>query len=132
MSGTAPRSVTEIVLRILQHSTPDRLNFTFDTESSRSDLRIREKPGEAMRWNSDEQKWSVARPKPYPDFIKMVMGYALTCNMQLPAVSDMITEARYQARKNGCSAIAQQAFAAHFSIIRFRPIKRWNRHSSRR
>ena len=34
------------------------------------------------------------------------MGYALTCKMQLPAVSDAITEARYQARKNGRSSIA--------------------------
>ena len=31
----------------------------------------------------------------------MVVGYALTCRMQLPAVSDTITEARYQARKHG-------------------------------
>ena len=52
----------------------------------------------AMQWNSGEQKWSVAGPKPDPDFIKMVVGYALTCKMRLPAVVDTITEARHQAR----------------------------------
>jgi len=59
----------------------------------------------AMRWNSDEQEWSAAGPKPHLDFIKMVVGYALTCKMRLPAVTDTIGEARHQARKHGRSQI---------------------------
>jgi AAA domain-containing protein len=60
----------------------------------------------AMRWNSHEQKWDVAGPKPHPDFVKIVVGYALTCKMQMPAVADTITQARYQARRHGRSAVA--------------------------
>src|SRR5229473_1487416 len=66
----------------------------------------------AMRWNSDEQKWSVAGPKPHPDYIKMVVGYALTCKMRLPAVTDTIREARHQARKHGRSVIAARDIRA--------------------
>ncbi len=55
----------------------------------------------AIRWNSDGQKWSVPGPKPHPDVIKMVVGYALTCKMRLPAVANTVEEARYQARKAG-------------------------------
>jgi hypothetical protein len=66
----------------------------------------------AMRWNSDEQKWSVAGPKPHPDYIKMVVGYALTCKMRLPAVTDTIAEARHQARKHGRSVIAARDIRA--------------------
>jgi hypothetical protein len=36
----------------------------------------------------------------------MIVGYALTCKMRLPAVAETIQEARYQARKNGRSQIA--------------------------
>src|ERR1700751_4183261 len=43
---------------------------------------------------------------PHRDFIKMIVGYALTCKMPIAAVSDTIMEARYQARKNGRSSIA--------------------------
>src|SRR5260370_5785777 len=66
----------------------------------------------AMRWNSDEQKWSVAGPKPDPDFIKMVVGYARTCKMRLPAVTDTIGEARHQPRKHGRSVIAARDILA--------------------
>src|SRR5216684_6415639 len=59
----------------------------------------------AMRWNSDEREWSVAGPKPDPDFVKMVVGYALTCKMRLPAVANTVEEARYQARKHGRSNV---------------------------
>jgi energy-coupling factor transporter ATP-binding protein EcfA2 len=59
----------------------------------------------AMRWNSPDQQWNASGPKPHPDFIKMVVGYALTCKMRLPAVSNTIDEARYQARKNGRSGV---------------------------
>jgi hypothetical protein len=60
----------------------------------------------AMRWNSDEQEWSVAGSKPHPDFVKMVVGYALTCKMRLPAVADTITEARHQARERDRFSVA--------------------------
>jgi hypothetical protein len=58
-----------------------------------------------MSWNSDEQEWSVVGPKPHSDFVKMVVGYALTCKMRLPAVSNTIEEARYQARRHGRSNV---------------------------
>lgn len=57
----------------------------------------------AMRWNSHEQKWNSVGPAAHRDFIKMVVGYALTCKMRLPAVAATIEEARYQARKSGRS-----------------------------
>jgi hypothetical protein len=60
----------------------------------------------AVRWNRHEQEWNLPGDSAHPDFIKLVVGYALTCKMQLPAVSDAITEARYQARKNERSQIA--------------------------
>jgi len=60
----------------------------------------------AIRWNSDEQQWSVAGPNPHLDFVKMVVGYALTCKMRLPAVADTITEARHQAREHGRFSVA--------------------------
>jgi hypothetical protein len=59
-----------------------------------------------MRWNSRRQQWETAGPAPLRDFIKMIVGYALTCKMRLPAVAETIQEARYQARKNGRSQIA--------------------------
>ena len=43
---------------------------------------------------------------PCRNFIRLVVGYALTCKMPLPAISDTIEEARYQARKNGRTHIA--------------------------
>jgi hypothetical protein len=48
----------------------------------------------------------MAGTAPQPDFIKMIVGHAFTCKMRLPAVSDTILEASYQARKNGRSYIA--------------------------
>ena len=35
----------------------------------------------------------------------MVVGYALTCKMRLPAVANTVEEARYQARKHGRSNV---------------------------
>jgi hypothetical protein len=83
----------------------------------------------AMRWNTAQQRWERDGSVPHRDFIKMIVGYALTCKMPIAAVSDAITEARYQARKNGrayivsadlrsalfnyripCDAALQQAF----------------------
>jgi LonB protease-like protein len=55
--------------------------------------------------NSHLQQLETAGPAPHRDFIKMIVGYALTCKMRLPGVSDTIQEARYQARKNGRSVI---------------------------
>jgi hypothetical protein len=59
----------------------------------------------ALKWNSLEQQWNVPGPAPHRDFVKMVVGYALTCKMRLPAVAATVEEARYQARKAGRSHI---------------------------
>jgi hypothetical protein len=58
-----------------------------------------------MRWNPVEDQWNIVGPAPVGDFIKMVVGYALTCKMRLPAVANTIEEARYQARKHKRSQI---------------------------
>jgi len=59
----------------------------------------------AMRWNSHDQRWNASGPTPQRDSIKMVVGYALTCKMRLPAVANTVEEARYQARQHGRSQI---------------------------
>src|SRR5713226_7268505 len=57
----------------------------------------------AVRWNTREQRWNVVGPTPHRDFVRMVVGYALTCKMRLPAIAATVEEARYQARKAGRS-----------------------------
>ncbi len=57
----------------------------------------------SMRWNTSQQKWNTAGAAPHPDFVRMVVGYALTCKMRLPAIAATVEEARYQARKAGRS-----------------------------
>ena len=59
----------------------------------------------ALKWNAPEEQWNVLGPAPHRDFVKMVVGYALTCKMRLPAVVASVEEARYQARKAGRSHI---------------------------
>jgi hypothetical protein len=59
-----------------------------------------------MRWNPDEDQWNIVGSAPPRDFVKMVVGYALTCKMRLPAVANTIEEARYQARRHGHFGIA--------------------------
>jgi hypothetical protein len=59
----------------------------------------------ALKWNSLEQQWNVPGPAPHHDFVKMVVGYGLTCKMRLPAVAATVEEARYQARTAGRSHI---------------------------
>jgi hypothetical protein len=59
----------------------------------------------AMTWNSLEERWNGPGPAAHPDVIKIVVGYALTCKMRLPAVANTIEEARYQARSQGRSHI---------------------------
>jgi energy-coupling factor transporter ATP-binding protein EcfA2 len=59
----------------------------------------------ALRWDSRSQQWNLSGPAPHPDFVKMVVGYALTSKMRLAAVADTITETRYQARRHGRSQI---------------------------
>jgi hypothetical protein len=59
----------------------------------------------AIRWNGRDQRWNAPGPAPHRDFIKMVVGYAFTCKMRLPAVAATVEEARYQARKAGRSHI---------------------------
>jgi len=58
-----------------------------------------------MRWNTSQQKWNMTGAAPQPDFVRMVIGYALTCKMRLPAVANTVEEARYQARKAGRSHV---------------------------
>jgi len=60
----------------------------------------------ATRWNTRQERWEANGLVPHCDFIKMIVGYALTCKMPISAVSDTIVEARYQARKNGRIHIA--------------------------
>ena len=60
----------------------------------------------AIRWNVSERQWNLAGAVPCPHFIQLVVGYALTCKMPLPAVSDTIEEARYQARRKGRTQLA--------------------------
>jgi AAA domain len=60
----------------------------------------------AVRWNASEQRWNIPGPTSCRNFIRLVVGYALTCKMPLPAVSDTIEEARYQAWRNGRNHIA--------------------------
>ncbi len=57
----------------------------------------------AVRWNTREQRWNIAGSTPHRDFVRMVVGYALTCKMRLPAIAATVEEARYQARKAGRS-----------------------------
>lgn len=59
----------------------------------------------AIRWNASEQQWNIVGPVPCRSFIQLVVGYALTCKMPLPAISDAIEEARHQARKSGRTQI---------------------------
>jgi hypothetical protein len=60
----------------------------------------------AVRWNASERRWNVAGSAPCRNFIRLVVGYALTCKMSLPAVSDTVQEARYQAQRNGRTQLA--------------------------
>ena len=59
----------------------------------------------AVKWNAREQTWNIAGAAPNPDYIKMIVGYALTCKMRLPAVAATVEEARFQARENGRSEV---------------------------
>jgi hypothetical protein len=59
----------------------------------------------ALRWDPRSQQWNLSGPAPHPDFVKMVVGYALTCKMRLPAVAATVKEARYQTRKAGRSYV---------------------------
>jgi hypothetical protein len=59
----------------------------------------------AMRWNSRDQRWTASGPAAHPDVINIVVGYALTCKMRLPAIANTVEEARYQARKHGRSNV---------------------------
>ena len=59
----------------------------------------------ALRRNLHTQEWDVTGPKPHRDFVKMVVGYALTCKMRLPAVAATVDEARYQAGQHGRSHV---------------------------
>ncbi len=59
----------------------------------------------ALRWSSEGQKWITVGAAPHPDLIRVVVGYALTSKMRLPAIAKTVEEARYQARKAGRSNI---------------------------
>ncbi len=59
----------------------------------------------SLTWNLQEQKLITIGADPHPDLIRVVVGYALTCKMRLPAVAKTVEEARYQARKAGRSHV---------------------------
>lgn len=65
-----------------------------------------------MRWNEVEEVWTTCGPVPPRDFVNMVVGYALTCKMRLPALADTIEEARYQARLIQRSQVAAEDIQA--------------------
>ena len=60
----------------------------------------------AMKWNVSEEQWNIIGSGASRNFVRLVVGYALTCKMPLAAISDTVEEARYQARKNGRVQIA--------------------------
>ena len=47
-----------------------------------------------------DEAWTASGPPPQGDFVNMIVGYALTRKMRLPAVADAIAEAQYEARKH--------------------------------
>ena len=51
------------------------------------------------RYSEREKAWTTLGPVPSRDFVDMVVGYALTAKLRLPAVADTIEEARHQARR---------------------------------
>ena len=57
------------------------------------------------RWDSHAGIWSLPGPEPDREFVKMIVGYALTCRLRLPAVADTIEEARFQARNHRRSQV---------------------------
>ena len=59
----------------------------------------------AVRWNTEEEQWNSIGPPPPRDFVRVLVGYALTCKLRLPAVANTIEEARYQARKHNRSCL---------------------------
>jgi hypothetical protein len=60
----------------------------------------------ALKWNAQEGRWNLCGSVQNRNFIKMIVGYALTCKMQLPAVANTISEARHQARAHARISIA--------------------------
>jgi hypothetical protein len=69
-------------------------------------------------WNEKDQEWNRSQ-RPVPtDFVDMVVGYALTCKMRLPAVADTIQEARYQARLNRRGHLT--AIDIHKALLEYR------------
>ena len=59
----------------------------------------------ATRWNAEEEQWNCIGPPPPRDFVRVIVGYALTCKLRLPAVANTVEEARYQARKHSRSRL---------------------------
>ena len=59
----------------------------------------------ALKWNAQEGRSNLSGSAPNRNFIKMIVGYALTCKMPLPAVAKAVEEARYHALKQNRSQI---------------------------
>jgi hypothetical protein len=59
----------------------------------------------AVRWNAEEEQWNSIGPPPPRDLVRVIVGYAFTCKLRLPAVANTIEEARYQARKHNRSRL---------------------------
>jgi hypothetical protein len=85
----------------------------------------------ALLWNAEEEQWNSIGPPPR-DFVRVIVGYALTCKLRLPAVANTIEEARYQARMQNRSASMRPTFRLLSSIIRFLRMRPCNKLSKRR
>ena len=89
------------ILRVIVQNALRARNLTDRATPTKKDLEAVAAKLLGMRWNMSQPKWNMTGAAPHPDFVRMVVGYALTCKMRLPAVAGTIEEARYQARKAG-------------------------------
>jgi hypothetical protein len=71
------------------------------TTPTKEDLEVVATKLLAQEWNDRDQEWNISGSVAHRDFVKMIVGYALTCKMRLPALAATVEEARYQARKSG-------------------------------
>jgi hypothetical protein len=53
----------------------------------------------SLRYNATSERWDQTGPAVPRDFVKLVVGYALTRKMRLPAIANTVEEARFRARQ---------------------------------